>query len=302
MNPIVQGTTGSAVEDIQERLTKLGYVIDQAELDSNTFGETTAMAVAQFRLSQKLPLTNEVDDACWAALVDASYELGDRTLYLRLPNFHGSDVHTLQTRLNILGFSCGEPDGCFGAYTESALKEFQESVGIMPDGMAFMDTFDAIARLKHVWDGNPAKGPHPTGAMNFSRAAHALESTPLALTGEDQICRNIIGRMVNLANATTVDSQLYLADDPECPENCTVVVLGTERLPKNNTQLNVIVDDYDYLPMRIRTAFESAVEDTPHIRLEVPYEISEENTFTVADAQALAVVVLDSLCMALEQM
>ncbi len=32
MNPIVQGTTGSAVEDIQERLTKLGYVIDQAEL------------------------------------------------------------------------------------------------------------------------------------------------------------------------------------------------------------------------------------------------------------------------------
>ena len=302
MNPIVQGTTGTAVEDIQERLCKLDYKIDQTELDTHTFGETTALAVAQFRLAQNLPLSNDVDDACWSALVDASYELGDRTLYLRLPNFHGSDVHTLQTRLNILGFSCGTPDGYFGAYTESALKEFQESVGIMPDGMAFMDTFDAIARLKHVWSGNSAKGPHPTGAMSFSRAAHALESTPLALTGEDQICRNIIGRMVNLANATTVDSQLYLADDPECPNNCTTVSLGTERLPKNNTQINVIVDDYDYLPMRLRTAFESMADSNPHIRLEVPFDTTGQSTFTVADAQALAVVVLDSLCMALEQM
>ncbi len=302
MNPIVQGTQGSAVEDIQERLTKLDYKIDQAELDTSTFGESTALAVAQFRLSQNLPLANEVDDACWAALVDETYELGDRTLYLRLPNFHGSDVKTLQTRLNILGFSCGDPDGCFGAYTESALKEFQESVGMMPDGMAFMDTFDAIARLKHVWDGTPAKGPHPTGSMNFSRAAHVLESTPLALTAEDQICRNIVGRMVNLANATTVESKLYLADDPECPQSCTMVSLGTKRLPSNNKRLNVIVDDYEYLPMRIRTAFESASDKNPDIRLEVPFENNEENTFTVADAQALAVVVLDSLCMALEQM
>ncbi len=302
MNPIVQGATGSAVEDIQERLIKLNHKIDQTELDTHTFGETTALAIAQFRLSQNLPLTNEVDDACWAALVDQGYELGDRTLYLRLPNYHGADVFTLQTRLNILGFSCGEPDGYFGAYTESALKEFQESVGIMPDGMAFMDTFDAIARLKHVWSGNSAKGPHPTGSMSFSRAAHALESTPLKLTAEDPICRNIIGRMVNLANATTVDSKLYLADDTDCPGSCTLITLGTKRLEKDNTTLNVIVDEYEYLPMRIRTAFESVDEVNPHIRLEIPYEMNEENAFTVADAQALAVVVLDSICMALEQM
>ncbi len=302
MKPIVQGATGSAVEDIQERLIKLNYKIDQTELDTHTFGETTALAVAQFRLKHNLSLTNEVDDACWAALVDESYELGDRTLYLRLPNFHGSDVHTLQTRLNILGFSCGDPDGYFGAYTESALKEFQESVGIMPDGMAFIDTFDAIARLKHVWSGNSAKGPHPTGAMSFSRAAHVLESTPIALTAEDPICRNIVGRMVNLADATTVESKLYLADDPECPEKCTLVTLGTKRLPKDNTLFNVTVDEYDHLPMRIRTAFESASDVNPHIRLEVPYEASDDKAFTVSDAQALAVVVLDSLCNALEQM
>ena len=107
MDPITPGSTGAAVEDIQERLVKLGYTIEDDERQSHTFGKSTARAVARFRLDHDLSLGEEVDASTWAIMVDEGYELGDRTLYLRLPNCHGNDVRQLQERLNILGFSCG---------------------------------------------------------------------------------------------------------------------------------------------------------------------------------------------------
>lgn len=122
MEPIKEGATGAAVEDIQERLGSLGYTIDAPERDEKTFGRSTATAVARFRLDHGLTLGDAVDAATWSALVDESYQLGDRTLYLRLPNFHGRDVRQLQERLNILGFSCGEVDGFYGAHTEAAVQ------------------------------------------------------------------------------------------------------------------------------------------------------------------------------------
>ena len=117
MEPIREGASGAAVEDIQERLGSLGYKIDEKEAAEKTFGHSTATAVARFRLDHGLSLGDVIDTATWAALVDECYQLGDRTLYLRLPNFHGNDVRQLQERLNVLGFSCGAVDGQYGAPT-----------------------------------------------------------------------------------------------------------------------------------------------------------------------------------------
>ncbi|HQE70715.1 MAG TPA: peptidoglycan-binding domain-containing protein, partial [Atopobiaceae bacterium] len=151
MEPIAEGSAGVAVEDIQERLSELGYTIDAAERSASSFGSSTASSVARFRLDHGLPLGTSIDTATWSALVDEGYNLGDRTLYLRLPNFHGRDVRQLQERLNILGFSCGAVDGCYGVHTEAAVRLFQESVGLLGDGMAFQETYGAIERLRHVW-------------------------------------------------------------------------------------------------------------------------------------------------------
>ena len=46
MDPITPGSTGAAVEDIQERLVKLGYTIEEDERQGHTFGKSTARAVA----------------------------------------------------------------------------------------------------------------------------------------------------------------------------------------------------------------------------------------------------------------
>lgn len=229
MEPIREGASGAAVEDIQERLGSLGYKIDEKETAEKTFGHSTATAVARFRLDHGLSLGDVIDTATWAALVDECYQLGDRTLYLRLPNFHGNDVRQLQERLNVLGFSCGAVDGQYGAHTEAAVKQFQESVGLLADGMAFPDTFDAIDRLKHVWGGNPAAGPHPQGGMGFARAAGVLEVVKLCITGEDPISRNVAGRIWNLASATTNASGLELVDSAEsdaCKGAQAVLVLS----------------------------------------------------------------------------
>ena len=86
MEPITVGAQGAAVEDIQGRLASLDYEIDEKEIASQDFGSTTASAVAKFRLDHRLPLGTEVDSATWSELVDETYHMGDRTLYLRLPN------------------------------------------------------------------------------------------------------------------------------------------------------------------------------------------------------------------------
>ena len=178
MEPIREGMTGTAVEDVQERLASLGYEIAVEERGGAAFGQSTANAVARFRLEHNLSLTPEVDVACWSALVDECYQMGDRTLYLRLPNFHGNDVRCLQNALNVLGFSCGEVDGYYGPHTEGAVKMFQENVGMLADGIAFSDTFDALERLRHVWAGKPANSRPRTPSPETSPDASGTSRAP----------------------------------------------------------------------------------------------------------------------------
>ena len=302
MNPIVEGAVGAAVEDIQSRLAALGYDIDQAEHDEQRFSTSTAAAVARFRLEHGLTLGTEVDVTTWSTLVDEGYRMGDRTLYLRLPNFHGADVRQLQKCLNILGFSCGEPDGYYGVHTEAAVKQFQESQGQLADGMAFPDTFDAIERLHHVWGGKPAAGPHPMGGMGFARAAGVLESVQISLTAEDPISRNVAGRIWNLASATTDKSGLDLVSTLEQsrPGDKLVLVLATTALKGRPTIPNLSTDDIETLPRRIRTACESSRRTPPLVRLQLPLGLDYNGTFTTGDAQTFAVMLLDAICTAFE--
>lgn len=303
MDQIREGATGAAVEDIQERLAALGYAIDGAEVSGTAFGRSTATAVARFRLDHGLSLGEAVDAPTWAALVDEGYQLGDRTLYLRLPNYHGNDVRQLQERLNILGFSCGEVDGSYGVHTEAAVKLFQESIGVLADGMAFQDTFDAIERLRHVWAGKPADGPHPQGGMGFARAANVLADAGLAITADDPIARNVAGRIWNLAHATADECGLALVGRAQeaDPSTRVVIVLSSTPLPDNvaSGTGNVLLNDVDTLSLRLRTAIQSAPGTPRQVRIELPVG---DSTFTMSDAQTFAVLLLDAICAAFDRL
>src|SRR5450759_569983 len=131
---IRKGDRGPAVEDVQRRLLVLGEDLGTTGVDGCFLGATYAAVVA-FQRERGLDEDGEVGPETWAALVDATFTLGDRLLYLRYPYLHGADVRSLQQALNALGFACGETDGIFGAFTERAVREFQANMGLDADGI-----------------------------------------------------------------------------------------------------------------------------------------------------------------------
>lgn len=300
MDSIKQGMQGPAVEDVQTRLASLGYAIDEHELEGSDYGASTAKAVSDFRVASGLATGDEVDSVCWSALVDASYKLGDRTLYLRLPNFHGADVRALQQALNVLGFACGIDDGYFGPHTEAALQQFQENVGLFADGMAFQDTFNYIKRLHHVWKDKPSVVNIDSEARSgFARAASVLEHVDVAVGGEDAIARNIASRIWNIASATTENSGVVLYDSEEPQDMDVIFVLASEPLPESAAPVATItLAECTNLSQRIRTAIAASTQKPARVRFELT-GLTRYGTFTSSDAQTLAIRLLDGVCDAL---
>ena len=97
MDIVERHEQGAAVEDVQRRLAQMGYLTEDA-IDG-IYEERTAAAVSAFCRDHNLPTDGNVDPKIWAKIVDESYELGDRVLYLRVPFFHGKDVRVLQNAL-----------------------------------------------------------------------------------------------------------------------------------------------------------------------------------------------------------
>jgi peptidoglycan hydrolase-like protein with peptidoglycan-binding domain len=206
---IAPGFSGSAVKDVQTRLQLLGYELG-GEADESAYGELTTAAVRSFRAGAGLPADDVVDRDAWVALVDATFTLGNRLLYLRVPYFHGHDVTTLQTALAALGFPCSA-DGIFGGHTERAVREFQRNAGIDSDGIVGNSTFTAIERLRHAWEG---KDPLrlELWPLGFARAEEVLESTVIYVFGGDDLGRRVAERFSNLAQATTTASKIVFVE------------------------------------------------------------------------------------------
>jgi len=59
----------------------------------------------------------------------------------------GDDVADLQQRLCALGFDTDRVDGIFGGLTAAAVSEFQENIGLVPDGKAGPATIEQLQRL-----------------------------------------------------------------------------------------------------------------------------------------------------------
>ena len=312
METISSGSKGAAVEDIQRRLQKLGYDLGPDGVDG-VFGEGTARAIREFRASKGLPQGDTIDTMTWAALVDSSFMLGDRTLYLRMPYFHGNDVAQLQNILNVLGFACGPQDGMFGAFTESAVRDFQINMGIEPDGIVGMATVNAINRLQHAWD-NKQPMPQDKSMQVFSRAVDVLESTPVCVYGVDDISRQIASRIANLAFATTNLSKLVSVDmiSGELDSNMFLVEIDTTDEVYHGSTPTVIFDNQRELSMRFANAVSSLEPgERVVVKMMLPEKLDGEqnlNADTGLDGNYMrgliqhnAIMVLDAICYAFSQ-
>jgi N-acetylmuramoyl-L-alanine amidase len=145
--PLARGARGARVRELHERLEGVGLAsADEPEV----FGDATVSLVEAFQRSRGLPLSGVVDATTWARLVEASWRLGERLLYVTQPNLRGDDVAELQTRLAQLGFDPGRIDGIFGPVLEAALRDFQRNRGLPVDGTLTRATLNDLLRLSSM--------------------------------------------------------------------------------------------------------------------------------------------------------
>lgn len=297
MITIQKHDTGAAVEDVQQRLAALGLL--KEEQVTGVFGEVTEKAVEEFCSANGLEPTGVVDDKVWAALVDAGFSLGDRTLYLRMPYFHGNDVLELQRALGALGFACGSEDGIFGAYTELALRKFQMNMGLFSDGIAGALTYAALNNLHHSWAGKSSSGIS-SAYLGFARAADVLEEHALCLFGTCEFTRSVASRMSNLALATNPSSKIVSADSlsvaPGAEMLLVHIVLPDQPTP--DAVPRVAYEAEDTLALRLGAALASVSGTPRRIALELPGTMWQD-AGTGRSAQHFAITMLDALCSAL---
>jgi N-acetylmuramoyl-L-alanine amidase len=127
-------------------LSAAGFLAPGSAEDSNFCARTHAALLA-FQDSYGLKATGECDDQTWSALIETSWSLGERLLFLRSPNIRGDDVAELQTLLNRLGFDCGRVDGIFGPLLVRAISDFQVNVGVESNGICTPELVAVLHRM-----------------------------------------------------------------------------------------------------------------------------------------------------------
>ena len=300
MDTIRPGDKGPAVEDVQQRLVTTGFLHEGAV--DGIFGDATAAAVRRFRQDSGLEPADEVDERTWSALVDASYHIGDRTLYLRMPYFHGHDVLELQQALGALGFSSGREDGIFGAHTEDGVRKFQRNMGLPSDGIVGAYTFAAIRNLHHSWEG---KKPLPMQLnLGFARAAGVLEKHALCLFGTDEFTRGVASRMSNLSLATNPASKILSADSLLVPPDESMLLVHIALPDSDSAEEHVprvTFEPDETLALRLAPAVVSARrKPRPRLTIELPGTVWED-AGEARSMQHYAITLLDALCAALDQ-
>ncbi len=139
------GDRSDEVADVQARLRGLGFTIAD---DPGVFGPSTRAAVRAFQQQRGILVDGIVGPNTWSELVEASWRLGQRQLYLKRPYMRGDDVLELQARLNALGYDAGREDGIFGPDTDQAVRAFQREYDVAEDGIFGPRTHAALAGLR----------------------------------------------------------------------------------------------------------------------------------------------------------
>ncbi len=169
-----EGDAGEAVRDIQRRLLALGETIADDERAATRYGPSTTQAVRAFQQHRGLMVDGIVGTESWRELVEASWRLGDRVVYIRSPQMRGDDVRELQDRLSRLGFDSGRIDGIFGPQTVRALMDFQRNFGLPHDGIVGAATVRSLV-------GMPSFGGDTQ--VTLLREREAMRRLPPSLAG-----------------------------------------------------------------------------------------------------------------------
>lgn len=323
MKPIKYKDKGPAVEDIQRRLRVLGYEFG-AEGSAMEFLDDTLAAVSDFQQKRGIEATGAVGPRTWSALVDSTFELGDRMLYLRMPYFHGADVTQLQRALNSLGFVTGGVDGIFGASTERAVTDFQANYDINPDGLVGNNTLRALIDLRHTWRGKEGRahsslqGAAPQQYQSLLNFYFDFQAEPQSSSQESAATSASLRRLVRYANNLEDAARADLVQEARISPEITILVWvsGSDEPPQTSVdasleyqsdfkiflaQLSEIFQNLELYPGRAASSASKDVQVPNYtLGIKVPSQLLEAGTKTSqpVNLQLMASRLLDGLCLA----
>ena len=155
-----QGSTGSSVRSVQQRLKKLGYYT--GTVDGN-YGEATVKAVRAFQSKNGLTVDGKVGAATLARLNSSSAISASATATPKATakatatpkanvvaqyGDRSDDVTTIQTRLKALGYMTAGATGYYGDVTRDAVKSFQKNNSLTVTGVVDKTTFALLKSSK----------------------------------------------------------------------------------------------------------------------------------------------------------
>ncbi len=120
----------------------------------------------------------------------------------------GDEVRKIQNKLKSLGFFTGTVDGIYGTKTQSAVKKFQQSVGITADGIAGPKT---LLYLGLGSSSSSSTGGYSSSDIYLLAKVIAAEARGESYTGQVAVGAVVLNRVDSSSFPDTVSGVIYQA-------------------------------------------------------------------------------------------
>jgi len=192
-----RGDQGPAVQEVRDRLVRLGLLSPNASAAEDVFDDILLAALRYFQQTRGLTVDGVVGPRTFRRLEEARWKLGDRILSFAPGHLiHGEDVAQLQQRLIELGFALDRVDGIFARSTDTVVREFQRNVGLEVDGIVGPQFFKAIARLARTIAGGSQEHLREISTLDQFGKTRTVDSCTILLDPSDSK-RSVLGTDLN---------------------------------------------------------------------------------------------------------
>ena len=146
----------------------------------------------------------------------------------------GTQVRTLQTKLNNWGYDAGSVDGIFGSKTQAAVKRFQQKNGLVADGIVGSKTAAALGMtLTSSSSSNSSYSSQDVYLL--AKCIHA-EARGEPYMGQVAVGAVVLNRVKSSSFPNTISGVIYQ------PYAFTAVIDGQMNLEPNETAYNAARD------------------------------------------------------------
>lgn len=130
------------------------------------------------------------------------------TIALSRYGSRGAEVSQIQTKLKRWGYYNGNVDGIYGSQTLAAVKYFQRSNGLTPDGIAGTQTLNAMGIMSSSSSGGGSSSSSSSNLNLLSRLVYS-EARGETYTGQVAVAAVVLNRVKSSSFPNTISGVIY---------------------------------------------------------------------------------------------